>query len=154
MNIVVVFLVTYVVVLIFALIVTAVFCPRNSRFVSFKDMAPATAMATTVYVGITMLVSLLVIYVWGCLYYPTHCHSCGEPITGAYYSVDKWRWHPGCFTENAVYHSTEIPSWQFPAEQEAPNAPTVVNSSVGAENTIERISGTVEGAQVKFNQGE
>lgn len=138
-----VFLVTYAVVLVIALIATAVFCPRESSlFVTF------------IVVTLTLEVFMVSVHIWGNLYYPQRCHSCGEPITEAYYEVDEWRWHPGCFTESATYHSEEVPSWQFPAEQEAPSDPMVVNSSPGVENTIERISGTVESAQVKFNQGE
>lgn len=150
-----VFLITYAVVLVIALIATAVFCPRESSlFVTFRDAAPVTAIVTFIVVTLTLGVFMVSVHIWGNLYYPQRCHSCGELITEAYYEVDEWRWHPGCFTESATYHSEEVPSWQFPAEQEAPSGPTVVNSSPRVENTVERISGTVEGAQVKFNQGE
>lgn len=154
MNPILSFALTYAVVLVVALIVTAVLCPRESSlFVTFKDAAPVTAAVTFFVVLITLSVFFGVVYIYDSLYYPQHCHSCGEPITDTYYQVDEWRWHPGCFTESATFHSTEVPSWQFPPEQEAPSGPAVVNSSTGVENTVERISGTVEGAQVKFNQG-
>lgn len=154
MSLVLMFFITYAVVLAIALVFTAVLCPRESSlFVTFKDAAPITAALTFVMAFLILNVFVGAVYIWGNMYYPQHCHGCGELITDAYYQVDEWRWHPGCFTKSTTYHSAETPSWQFPPEQEAPSDPAVVNSPPRVKNTVERISGTVEGAQVKFNSG-
>lgn len=144
MSLVLVFLITYVVVLLLALIVTAVFCPRESSLsITFRDAAPVTAAVTFVVVFVTLAVFIGGIYIWGNLFYPHYCHTCEKPIGEEYYEVNEWRWHPDCFTGSVTYHSVKTPKPQPPAEQEAPSGPAVVNSSTGVENTVERISGTV-----------
>ena len=125
-----VFLAPYVAVIAVVLIVAAVVlpseCSKYHVYTTFRDIAPITAAITFTIVTLTLGVFLGAVHIWGNLYYPQRCHGCGELITDAYYQVDEWRWHPGCFTESATYHSAETPSWQFPPEQEAPSDPAVV----------------------------
>lgn len=159
MSLIVVFFITYVVVLLATTLITmaAHYPGKGNPFRTLKDVAPVNAVVTFIMVTLTMGVSFGLVYAWGNTHYPTHCHSCGELITEDYYAVDMWKWHPDCFIENSAHFYpgiVEYPREQPPAEQEAPSGPAVVNSSPGVENTVERISGTVGGAQVKFNQGE